>query len=553
MKRRDVLRAVAATPAVAATAAASAALADRKSDKPASTDQVGPSVSQPNLNGMNVVLFMTDQQRAIQHFPKGWAKKNLPGYQRLKKHGLEFSQAVCNTCMCSPSRSTLMTGYFPAQHGVKNCLEADMPASDGYPQAVMPLDLPNIGTVMAAAGYATPYKGKWHCSKPASGVTDPSVDPPCTVDEGWVPDDVNKYGFEHWDPQDAGANQDPCQAGGGDIQNDRRFMIDHGDPDNGQEGALTYLRSAAAQQQPFFLTISLVNPHDVLAYPANFDLFGYDNSWLDSTGIKRPSTADEDLSTKPDAQRQLLAISAPLRPKTPEQQTNYLNFYGNLIKSSDKYLVQVLDTLEQQNLLDNTLIIYTSDHGEMGIAHGGMIQKNFNFYEETLRAPLVFSNPKLYPKGKTSEALVSHVDFVPTMARLFGAPQSATADWQGVDYADVVLDPNAKGPQDYTVFTYDDYQSGQSARPIRTARRTSSASAKTDTSSPSTIGWRAMTWAASPIRRSPTNGRCMTSSTTKPKPRTSPGRTSSARKTSKSNSTGSRRNWPKSNNSACSR
>jgi choline-sulfatase len=462
MKRRQILRAAAAAPAVAAE---SAALGNRTSAHRADKAPAVAGAARRDLTGMNVILFMTDQQRAIQHFPKGWAKKNLPGWRRLKKHGLVFSEAVCNTTMCSPSRSTLMTGYFPAQHGVKNCLEADMPASDGYPQAEMPLDLLNIGDVMAAAGYRTPYKGKWHCSKAAAGVTDPATDPPCVPNEGWVPDDVNKFGFERWDPQDAGANQDVCQAGGGDIQNDGRFMNDDGSADAGEEGALTYLQNVAKDQQPFFLTISLVNPHDVLAYPSNFEAFGYDNSWLDSTGIKLPKTVDEDLSTKPSAQQQLLAISAPLRPKTPEQQINYLNFYGNLMKSSDNYLVQVLDTLEDQDLLDNTLIIFTSDHGEMGMTHGGQIQKNFNFYEETVRVPLVFSNPKLYPKGKTSKALVSHVDFLPTMASLFDVPASARADWQGVDYSSVVLDPNAKGPQDYTVFTYDDYQSGQANPP----------------------------------------------------------------------------------------
>src|SRR6266849_668207 len=112
--------------------------------------------SNRNLKGMNVLVFLTDQQRAIQHFPKGWAKKNLPGDERLMRHGLTFSRAFCNACMCSPSRATLMTGYFPAQHGVKWTLEQDIVS----PQAEMPLDLPNIATVMATAGYSTPYKGK---------------------------------------------------------------------------------------------------------------------------------------------------------------------------------------------------------------------------------------------------------------------------------------------------------------------------------------------------------------------------------------------------------
>ncbi len=77
--------------------------------------------------GMNVLVFLTDQQRAIQHFPPGWARRNMPGLTRLQQHGLDFEHAFTNACMCSPARSTLMTGYFPAQHGVKYTLETDMP------------------------------------------------------------------------------------------------------------------------------------------------------------------------------------------------------------------------------------------------------------------------------------------------------------------------------------------------------------------------------------------------------------------------------------------
>ena len=415
------------------------------------------------LQGMNVLLFMTDQQRFTQHFPDGWEDEHMPGLRRLKQHGVSFEQATCNTCMCSPSRATMMTGMFPAQHGVKYVLEANMPAPQ-YPQVEMATDLINIGTVMAAAGYSTPYKGKWHCSKPANGNTAPAQQPPCTPDEGWVPEDVNKFGFERWNPQDAGANQFICQAGGGVVDNDGRFMNDDGDAAAGKEGILPYLRSQAAQEQPFFLTASLVNPHDVLAYPAGFAQFGYDDSWLASTGIELPATVDEDLSTKPDAQRQLQKLVGPLLPKGTAQQQNYLNFYGNLIKASDAYLVQILDTLEEQGLLENTLIVYTSDHGEMGMTHGGMIQKNFNVYEETLRVPLVYSNPTLFPEAVQSDALVSHVDFAPTLATLFGSP-TTNPDWQGQDYSSLVLDPESPGVQEYTVFTYDDWQAGQAQGP----------------------------------------------------------------------------------------
>jgi choline-sulfatase len=401
--------------------------------------------------GMNVLLFLTDQQRAVQHFPPGWSARNLPGVTRLQEHGLTFENAFTNACMCSPARSTLMSGYFPAQHGVKYTLETNMPAPE-YPQVELALSFKNPATVVAAAGYTPVYKGKFHCNKPANGTS-------------WAPNDVNKYGFTRWDPPDAGANQTIPEEGGGSYDNDGRFMTSQGTPEAGTEGALQYLGSNAAQEQPFFMVVSLVNPHDVLFYPKTYTEGGYDDSWL--TGeIDPPATANEDLSTKPAVQEQFLRLfnaSGPI--PTPQMKRNYLNFYGNLMKSSDAYLLKLLDSLAATSLLENTLVIATADHGEMGTAHGGLRQKNFNFYEESTRVPLVYSNPRLFKRPRTSDALVSHVDFLPTLASLVGAPASARSEWQGIDYSDQILSAAPGSPQDYTVFTYDDWQSGQAKGP----------------------------------------------------------------------------------------
>lgn len=417
---------------------------------------LGASKGPKDVAGMNIILILTDQERAIQHFPPNWLRKNLPGMRRLRQHGVSFERAFTNACMCSPARSTLMSGYFPAQHGVKYTLEEDMP----YPEFPYQSELPrppqmaNLATVMRAAGYNVIYKGKWHCSKPATP-------------ENAVPADLEKYGFTRWNPPDAGANQSVPEAGGGFIDNDGRFIESTGSPEAGSEGVMQYLSSTAAKQQPFFMVISLVNPHDVLFYPSKtFEEAGYDDSWLEGE-IAPPTTAEEDLSTKPSVQAQFLKIfNLTGKPKNKQQMANYLNYYGNLMRSSDNYIVNVLNKLEETGLYDDTLIVRTADHGEMGLTHGGMRQKNFNFYEEATRVPLVYSNPKLFPKPQSTDALVSHVDFLPTLASLAKAPKSARSNWQGKDYSKLVLQPQEAQPvQDYVVFTYDDFQSGQAKPP----------------------------------------------------------------------------------------
>ena len=284
---------------------------------------------------------------------------------------------------------------------------------------------------MKAAGYNVVYKGKWHCSKPAGK-------------EDAQPVRSRKVRLPALEP--ARRRRQPERARGRRrLHRQRRPLhrIGRHRRRTATEGALQYLSSTAAKQQPFFMVISLVNPHDVLFYPSkSFEEAGYDESWLEGD-IHVPETGEEDLSTKPSVQEQFLRIfNLTGKPKNREQMRNYLNFYGNLMRSSDSYLVNVLDKLEETGLFDDTLIVRTADHGEMGLTHGGLRQKNFNFYEEATRVPLVYSNPKLFPKPAQTEALVSHVDFLPTLASLAAAPKSARANWQGVDYSKLVLHPN---------------------------------------------------------------------------------------------------------------
>jgi choline-sulfatase len=419
------------------------------------------AAAQASLSGMNVVMFITDQERAIQHFPRGWAQRNLPGLTALQRNGITFDNAFTNSCMCSPARSTLLSGYFPAQHGVKYTLELDMsPPQNPQVQLPTPESLANIATVMSSAGYNVIYKGKFHCCKPA-GAT-------------WAPSDLANYGFSRWNPADAGADQSIPEMGGGIANNDGRFMTSVGDYTEGDEGALSFITTAAAAEQPFFMIVSLVNPHDVLAYPRNASNAGYSSEWL-AGDIRLPGTLGEDLSTKPSAQEEFLRIfNLTGKLRTRQQKLDYLNFYGNLMRASDNYLVNIIAALKSvktgsrsrgKSLFDNTLIIRTSDHGEMGLAHGGLRQKNFNFYEESLRVPLVYSNPRLYPQPRRSSALVSHVDFLPTLASLFEAPASARSPWQGRDYSKLVLNRSRAPVQNYIAFTFDDYQAGQASGP----------------------------------------------------------------------------------------
>ena len=122
-----------------------------------------------------------------------------------------------------------------------------------------------------------------------------------------------------------------------------------------------------------------------------------------------------------------------------------------------------LDAIEATpQMLDDTVIVRMSDHGEMGMSHGGLRQKVFNAYEETLRVPLVISNPLLFPEPVRTDALASLIDVVPTLATLAQAPARQSWNFLGTDLTPVIVDAAAypQSPstqvQDTILFTYDD-------------------------------------------------------------------------------------------------
>jgi choline-sulfatase len=465
----------------------------------------------------NFLVLITDQQRAPRHWPedRGWLQELMPNDAEIRRTGVSFGKAFCSSAMCSPSRASLLTGLYPPEHGVKLTLTAaDLRPNPRYAPAVaatmarilrhhqaparrtltqfsrgllrvgesrgnepeLPADLPNMAGLLHAAGYHVAYKGKWHLTHPSQGDGG--------LLGGWGPADegrlAQKYGFADWQAPDAGENAKAEHFGGGNA----------GEGQGWDEVYTRQVERWLAREnlpEPFCLIVSLVNPHDVLGYPASYERGGYSVEEFRELGVRLPPTVDEDLSRKPGVhalmQMGMTAYMGPLRNR--REQLDYVNFYAYLHRVVDAKIGRVLaalgDPSDPASLRSRTVLLRCADHGEMGLSHGGLRQKTFNAYEETINVPLVVSNPLLFPRGSEADALASLVDVLPTMLELGGieAPQglrgqsqtpvlaqTAAPDREPLALASVDLSPvtehasPASSVRDAIHFTYDDHQAG---------------------------------------------------------------------------------------------
>jgi choline-sulfatase len=417
----------------------------------------------------NIIVLMTDQERHHVHWPEGWAEKNLPSLQRLKRNGLYFQRAYTAACQCSPSRGLMLTGRFaPVNRVTQTFLWPGLPHQDHQP---------NIASLLKAhAGYDVFWKGKWHLSYSSNAAQG-------NGGEDWGPADIkvmeNNWGWSGWNPPDAGNAIQEWQGtpfgkfdglrtlGGGDPNNDGRYVYGLSKSDHGQtagvggESIIDFLKSRSQKPgKPFCMFVSLVNPHDVGAYPGNWmkpsawRQAGYKREDFANLGIKMPPNYADDLSTKPSIQKMARDSYDKFSTLDGTQACeDYINFYAYLHTVVDKHIMAILDTLEETRLMDNTIVLRLADHGEGGLSHG-MREKAYTAYEEMIHIPLIVYNPKLYPEPLETAAFYDHRSLMPTILDLAGIPNPESYGI-GKSIVPIIRDP-LKTVQDYTIFSYDD-------------------------------------------------------------------------------------------------
>jgi arylsulfatase len=389
----------------------------------------------------NILLVVSDQERQRAWLPP---TVRLPWRERLIAEGLEFTNHWTHSSPCSPSRASLITGQYVPQHRVTD--NVIMPEHRELDPAT-----PTVGSILAKAGYRSSYIGKWHLSQATS---------PDLVAFGYADWEGNDRHFMGW--AGTGVHFDPLIA----------------------SNAAAWLRANGTSSQPWFLTVALVNPHDVMWYPVDQPEYQRQHPqevagirqvlefarWKDDETLpvfdqpyeqifeQLPDNFDDDLHTKPDAHRQWRwdqqhSLYGYIDPSDTAAWLRHLDYYAALHRLADQSLGTVLSALEESGAAPDTAVIFTSDHGDMCGSHG-LRSKGPFVYDEIMRVPLYVRVPDVTRPGTATAGLGTHVDLAATIVALAGLDPTDHPTLRGQDLSPLLADPAAR-VRDHVLFAMD--------------------------------------------------------------------------------------------------
>ena len=374
------------------------------------------------MSSPNILLIMTDEERYPPPYESpavaAFRRAQLPSRDRLRDGGLELHRHYAGSTACTPSRATLFTGQYPSLHGVSQTDGLAKQASDPAMSWLDPDEVPTLGDWFRAGGYKTHYRGKWHVSHanlsiPGShdGVMasdDDGVPIPAAVEAYRRADRLDPFGFSGW------IGREPHGAAKADSGTVRDGVFAE------QVVELFGDLARASADGPWLAVASFVNPHDIAFAGGLYELLlGFPPADETVPEIpEAPSQADS-FAGRPACQEQFMAIWPQAVAAQPADLA-YRRLYYYLHKLVDQAIGRILDALEASGMADETVVVFTSDHGDLLGAHGGLQQKWCNAFDEATRVPLLVKGPGIATLPGGIAAPTSHVDLIPTLMGLAG-------------------------------------------------------------------------------------------------------------------------------------
>jgi len=338
----------------------------------------------------NILIIMTDQQTAAAMSNAGNNYLHTPAMDRLAANGVKFTKAYCAQPLCTPSRTAIFSGKMPFETAVVG----NVPEKDGnWTDSILVM-----GKILQDGGYKTGYVGKWHLPLPTTK--------------------ISQHGFEY-------------------IKN--TDFLDYNDAATPSYCA-RFLKEN--QENPFLLVASFLNPHDICEW-ARGDALKMDiledapaphlcPPLPVNTGIQpnEPMIVREQQKVNPG--------TYPTVEWTDDQWRQYRWAYNRLVEKVDIYIGMVLGSLKKYNLEKNTIVIFTSDHGDGYAAHRWN-QKQI-LYEESVRVPFIISKIGVW-RPTTDDMLVCNgIDIIPTIGGFTGVKLPSYL--KGVDLSKRIVNPS---------------------------------------------------------------------------------------------------------------
>lgn len=392
LSRREFAKAATMGVAALVTGTCSTRLSSPKSVAPQKTHL--RKQQKPNL-----LFIWTDEQRADTMAAYGNHKIHTPNLNKLAKESVVFENAYVTQPVCTPNRSAVMTGLWPHKSG---CIKNNIP---------LPLDIPCLPELLDDADYRTAYMGKWHLG-----------------DEIFA-----QHGFEEWVSIEDGYRRYYRDGRDRTRKSDYyHFLIEHGyKPDSGDG---VFSRSFAARRriehckpkflemkacdflrrhhkEPFILYINFLEPH--------MPFFGPLDDEHNPEEIDLPANFNDPLEENEPLRYRLIREYCQAKYGKDEKDIRSLIArYWGLVTQVDLSVGAILKTLDDLGLADNTIVVYTSDHGDMMGSHH-MVEKSV-MYAEAVKVPWLMRIPQMQGRGSLFKNRLSHIDMVPTLLDLLG-------------------------------------------------------------------------------------------------------------------------------------
>jgi arylsulfatase A-like enzyme len=387
----------------------------------------------------NVLVVMTDQERYPPPYEveamARFRRERQPARAALADGGVSFHRHYVGATACLPSRTTLFTGQYPSLHGGVQTDGLAKHHTDPAMSWLDPASVPTLGDWFRAGGYRSFYRGKWHIShadlvipgthRALMGTDDDGRLIPANVDAYRRADRLDGFGFSGW------VGREPHGA----LRADAGIVRDAVFAD--QVTSLFAELAQARTDGPWLTVASLVNPHDIA-----FGAFGWEHILMQDAipdsvpDIPAPPSRADSFADRPRCQEEWRSLW-PAMIFDQEPEPDYRRLYHHLHVLVDRAIAAIVEGLDTHGLADDTIVVLTSDHGDLLGSHGGLVQKWYNAFDETTRVPLVVTGPGVASAPGGYDLPTSHVDLVPTLLGLADIDVDAAAAVVGAGHTEV--------------------------------------------------------------------------------------------------------------------